>query len=62
MCIRDSFCATVGFLLTRLIALPLQAATSALERIAEKDLTASVEEVGHDAVSYTHLDVYKRQC
>ena len=44
------FCATVGFLLTRLIALPLQAATSALERIAEKDLTASVEEVGHDEI------------
>jgi methyl-accepting chemotaxis protein len=44
------FCATVGILLTRLIATPLQAATSALERIADKDLTASVEETGQDEI------------
>ena len=44
------FCAIVGFLLTRLIAPPLQAATAALERLAEKDLTVSVEELGHDEI------------
>jgi methyl-accepting chemotaxis protein len=44
------FCAIVGVLLTRLIAPPLQAATSALERIAQKDLTASVDEAGHDEI------------
>jgi methyl-accepting chemotaxis protein len=37
------FCAIVGMLLTQLIARPLQAATSALELLAGKDLTASVE-------------------
>ena len=41
-------CALIGVTLTRMIAPPLQAATSALERIAEKDLTASVEAQGTD--------------
>jgi methyl-accepting chemotaxis protein len=45
-----AFCAIVGMLLTRLIALPLQAATAALERIAQKDLTASVEVHGQDEI------------
>jgi len=44
------FCASVGILLTRLIAPPLQAATAALERVAQKDLTASVEEFSTDEV------------
>jgi methyl-accepting chemotaxis protein len=44
------FCATIGFLLTRLIAPPLQAATSALELLASKDLTASVEITSHDEI------------
>lgn len=43
-------CAVTGFTLTRLIAPALQAATAALERVAEKDLTVSVEETGHDEV------------
>jgi methyl-accepting chemotaxis protein len=42
--------AVIGTALTRLIAPPLKAATSALERMAQKDLTASVEEVGHDEI------------
>jgi methyl-accepting chemotaxis protein len=41
-------CAITGGILTRLIAPPLEAATAALERVAEKDLTASVEETGTD--------------
>jgi methyl-accepting chemotaxis protein len=43
-------CALTGVLLTRLIAPPLQAATAALERMAEKDLTVSVEETGNDEI------------
>ena len=43
-------CAITGLVLTRLIAPPLQAATAALERIAEKDLTVSVEESGSDEI------------
>jgi methyl-accepting chemotaxis protein len=43
-------CALIGFQLTRLIAPPLQAATAALERVAEKDLTVSVEECGSDEI------------
>jgi methyl-accepting chemotaxis protein len=43
-------CALTGFLLTRLIAPPLQAATAALERVAEKDLTVSVDESGSDEI------------
>jgi methyl-accepting chemotaxis protein len=41
-------CGLTGILLTKLIAPPLQAATAALERVAEKDLTVSVEEMGSD--------------
>ncbi len=41
-------CALTGFILTKLIAPPLEAATAALERVAEKDLTASVDETGSD--------------
>jgi methyl-accepting chemotaxis protein len=43
-------CALVGVTLTRSIALPLRAATAALERLAEKDLTVSVEELGRDEI------------
>lgn len=42
--------AFIGFALTRLIVPPLQAATSALERVAEKDMTVSVEELGTDEI------------
>ena len=45
-----ALCAFIGFLLTRLIAPPLQAATAALERVAEKDLTVSVDEAGTDEI------------
>jgi methyl-accepting chemotaxis protein len=41
-------CGLTGFSLTRLIAPSLQAATAALERVAEKDLTVSVDETGRD--------------
>jgi methyl-accepting chemotaxis protein len=43
-------CAMTGVLLTRLIAPPLQRATAALERVADKDLTVSVEEHGNDEI------------
>jgi methyl-accepting chemotaxis protein len=43
-------CALIGIVLTRLIAPPLLAATTALERVAEKDLTVSVAECGHDEI------------
>ncbi len=43
-------CAMTGLLLTRLIAPPLQAATAALERVAAKDLTVSVDESGSDEI------------
>jgi methyl-accepting chemotaxis protein len=43
-------CALIGALLTRVIAPPLQAATAALERVAEKDLTVSVNEAGADEI------------
>jgi len=43
-------CALIGFQLTRLIAPPLQAATAALERVAENDLTVSVDESGTDEI------------
>jgi methyl-accepting chemotaxis protein len=43
-------CAVIGAILTRVIAPPLQAATAALERVAEKDLTVSVDEIGHDEI------------
>jgi methyl-accepting chemotaxis protein len=43
-------CALIGTMLTRLIAPALQAATAALERVADKDLTVSVDESGTDEV------------
>jgi len=43
-------CALTGTLLTRLIAPALEAATAALERVAEKDLTVSVEVSGSDEI------------
>lgn len=36
-------CALIGFVMTRMIATPLRAATDALERVANKDLTVSVD-------------------
>jgi methyl-accepting chemotaxis protein len=43
-------CALIGTMLTRLIAPPLQAATAALERMADKDLTVSMEVTGTDEI------------
>jgi len=43
-------CAGIGLVLTRLIAPPLLAATAALERVADKDLTVSVAESGTDEI------------
>lgn len=43
-------CALTGTMLTRLIAPPLRAATLALERVAAKDLTASVDAAGSDEI------------
>jgi methyl-accepting chemotaxis protein len=43
-------CALIGAMLTRVIAPPLQAATAALERVAEKDLTVSLDEMGNDEI------------
>jgi len=43
-------CGVTGFVLTRLIAPSLQAATAALEQVAEKNLTVSVAESGHDEI------------
>jgi methyl-accepting chemotaxis protein len=43
-------CGLTGVILTRSIAPPLLAATAALERLAEKDLTVSVEELSHDEI------------
>ena len=45
-----ALCAFIGIVLTRLIAVPLRAATSALEKVAEKDLTVQIEEGGSDEV------------
>ena len=42
--------AGIGLTLTRLIVPPLEAATEALERLADKDLTTQVEAVGNDEV------------
>ena len=41
-------CALTGITLTRLIAPPLQAATAALEKVAAKDLTVTVDATGTD--------------
>jgi methyl-accepting chemotaxis protein len=43
-------CGLTGFLLTRLIAPPLQEATAALEQVAEKNLTVRVDESGSDEI------------
>jgi methyl-accepting chemotaxis protein len=43
-------CALTGYLLTRLIAPALKTATAALEQMAEKDLTVSVEATGGDEI------------
>jgi methyl-accepting chemotaxis protein len=43
-------CAAVGYVLTRLIVPPLHAARVALERVAKKDLTASVEVLSKDEI------------
>ncbi len=44
------FCALIGGLLTRMIASPLQAVTGALEQVAQKDLTVSVEDASNDEI------------
>jgi methyl-accepting chemotaxis protein len=43
-------CALIGVLLTRLIAPPLIVLTAALERVADKDLTVSVDEISSDEI------------
>ncbi|HWE86194.1 MAG TPA: methyl-accepting chemotaxis protein [Terracidiphilus sp.] len=43
-------CLMVAFFLSRLIVPPLLAATRALERFAEKDLTVSIDEQGEDEI------------
>jgi len=43
-------CVVIGMVLTRLIAPPLVAATAALERVANKDLTVSIESAGNDEI------------
>jgi methyl-accepting chemotaxis protein len=43
-------CALVGAWLTRLIVPPLQASTAALEKLANKDLTAYAESLGDDEI------------
>ncbi|HME56710.1 MAG TPA: methyl-accepting chemotaxis protein [Terracidiphilus sp.] len=43
-------CGLTGYILTRLIAPPLKEATSALEQVAEKDLTVRVNESGRDEI------------
>lgn len=45
-----AMCAFIGMLLTRLIAPPIQQATAALERVAEKDLTVSVDVLSEDEI------------
>jgi len=43
-------CAGIGGVLTKMIVPALQAATAALEKVAEKDLTVSVEETSTDEI------------
>jgi methyl-accepting chemotaxis protein len=50
MALATVLCAGVGWLLTRLIVPPILAATAALEKLAEKDLTVSVEVVSEDEI------------
>jgi methyl-accepting chemotaxis protein len=49
--------ALVGVVLTRLIVPPLQAATDALEKLAQKDLTAHLDAQGEDEVGRLSLSV-----
>jgi methyl-accepting chemotaxis protein len=53
------FSAMIGMLLTRLIASPLQAVTTALEAMATKDLTANVEVSGTDEIGRLGLALNK---
>jgi len=48
MAVAVLLCAVIGRLLTRMVVAPLLAVTGALERVANKDLTVSVEEHGRD--------------
>jgi methyl-accepting chemotaxis protein len=50
MAIAVLLCAVIGTVLTRLIAPPLVAVTAALERVAAKDMTVTVEECGTDEI------------
>jgi len=43
-------CAAIGIMLTRLIAPPIERATAALEKVAEKDLTIQVEVLSRDEI------------
>lgn len=45
-----ALCGIIGLLLTKLIAPPIQQATAALERVANKDLTVSVEVLSEDEI------------
>jgi methyl-accepting chemotaxis protein len=45
-----ALCAIVGLLLTKLIAPPIQQATAALEKLAQKDLTVSVDVLSEDEI------------
>jgi methyl-accepting chemotaxis protein len=48
MAITVLLCGVIGTVLTRMVVPPLLAVTAALERVAAKDLTVSVEEAGSD--------------
>ena len=50
MAVTVLLCAVIGTVLTRLIVPPLQMATTALEQVAEKNLTVSVEARGEDEI------------
>ncbi len=50
MAVTVMLCAGVGMGLTRLIVPPLQSVTAALEQVAEKNLTVSVEAQGEDEI------------
>jgi len=50
MVVSIVLCVVVGMFITRLIVPPLEKVTTALERIAAKDLTVAVEETGSDEV------------
>jgi methyl-accepting chemotaxis protein len=50
MALVTVFCLGIGVILTRLIAPPILVATAALEQVAEKNLTVSVEVRGKDEI------------